>query len=88
MANNNYEYTVVNGRRVQIADYRTNKAGERMGLEPSYGYYEEVKTPWGAVERCYVVTVPGLSGQKQKYASVFKPVTNPNVRWSVFEVFS
>jgi hypothetical protein len=81
------EFMFINGHRVEIAEYRTNKAGERMGLEPSHGYYEEVQTPWGAVERCYIVTVPSLSGDKQRYASVYKPVTNPNVQWSVFEVF-
>ncbi len=88
MAKDEYEYTVINKRRVRIADRKMNKTGTRSSLEPSYGYYEELVTPWGAVERCYVVVVPALSGEKQRYASVYKPVTNPNVQWSVFEVFA
>ena len=79
-------YTYINGRRVQVAEYRRNKDGVKDGLEPSYGYYKNVTTPWGAVERCYVVTVPSLAGGKESYASVYKPVTNPGVRWSVFPV--
>lgn len=82
------EYTTIDKRRVKIQERRKNKNGDDMGIEPSYGYYEELMTPWGAIERCYVVTVPALSGEKQRYASVYKPVTNPNVQWSVFEVFA
>lgn len=75
-------------QRVKLQERKTNKNGETIGLEAPYGYYEDLVTPWGAVERCYVVTVPSLSGDKQRYASVYKPVTNPSVHWSVFEVFS
>lgn len=88
MAGISYEYTVINGRRVRVADRKVNKSGDYFGVDASYGYYEELKTPWGAVERCYVVTVPSLSGGKQKYASIYKPTTNPNVQWSVFEVLA
>lgn len=82
-----YDYTVIDGRRVRLADRKVNKKGETEGLEPSYGYYKNVVTPWGELERCYVVTVPSLAGGKEKYASVYKPVTNPGVRWSVFQIF-
>lgn len=86
MAKSNYEYTMIDGHRVRVADRRTGKNGDQDGLEPSYGYYKQVVTPWGELERCYIVTVPSLAGGKEKYASVFKPVTNPGVRWSVFQL--
>jgi hypothetical protein len=86
--NNERNFTIVNGNRVQIPDRRKNKNGDYEGLEPSYGYYKEVVTPWGAIERCYLVTVPSLAGGKEIYASVFKPSTNPGVRWSVFKVYA
>jgi len=82
------EHTTIDNRRVKLQERKTNKNGEAIGLEAPYGYYEDLIAPWGAVERCYVVTVPGLSGEKQRYASVYKPATNPSVYWSVFEVFS
>jgi hypothetical protein len=84
--NKERNFTVINGNRVQIPDRRKNKNGDYEGLEPSYGYYEWVKAPWGAQELCYLVTVPSLAGEKEIYASVFKPKTNPGVRWSVFKV--
>lgn len=88
MKNNDYEYTIINGQRVRLNDRRKNKDGEYDGLEPSYGYYKEVMTPWGAMERCYIVTVPSLFGGKETFASVYKPATNPGVRWSVFQVYA
>lgn len=81
-----YDFTVINGRRVKVAEYRKNKNGDRDGLEPSHGYYKSVVTPWGAVETCYVVTLPSLAGGKETYASVYKPATNPGVRFSVFQI--
>lgn len=86
MAKLDYDYTVIDGRRVRTADRRFNKNGESDGLDPSYGYYMHVKTPWGETERCYIVTVPSLAGGKERYASVYKPATNPGVRWSVFQI--
>jgi hypothetical protein len=83
-----YDYTIIDGNRVRVADRRKGKNGDYEGLEPSYGYYKEVVTPWGAMERCYIVTVPSLAGGKETFASVFKPVTNPGVRWSVFQVYA
>lgn len=84
---NDYEFTTINGRRVRVAEYRKNRNGENDGLEPSYGYYKDVVTPWGAVETCYIVTLPSLAGGKESYASIYKPATNPGVRFSVFPVF-
>jgi len=88
MAKNDYEHTVINGRRVRLQDRRYSKKGEPDGLEPSYGYYKMVMTPWGEMERCYIVSMPSLAGGYETFASVYKPATNPGVRWSVFQVFS
>jgi hypothetical protein len=82
----NFDYVIIDGERVQVPGYRYNKKGEKDGLESSYGYYKKVKTPWGAMERCFIVTVPSLAGGKDSYASVFKPESNPGVRWSVFQL--
>ena len=51
-----------------------------------YGHFRLVKTPWGAYERCSVVSMPMLDGSWAEYASVYMPRTNPGVRWSVFEI--
>lgn len=82
----NFDYVIIDGERVRVSDYRYNKKGDKDGLEPSYGYYKKVKTPWGAIERCFIVSVPSLGGGKDSYASVFKPESNPGVRWSVFQL--
>lgn len=87
MTKQNYEYRIVDGHRVRLQERRRNKKGEADGIEASYGYYANVLTPWGEMERCYVVAVPSLAGGFEKFASVYKPVTNPGVRWSVFQVF-
>lgn len=50
------------------------------------GYYMDVKTPWGAIERCNVVSMPNVSGEKDNYASISRPKTNPHVKWSVFKI--
>jgi len=50
------------------------------------GYFRNVMTPWGCVERCSVVKMPSLLGGFVEYASVYKPASNPGVRWSVFEI--
>jgi hypothetical protein len=81
-------YTTIDGHRVKVAERRLDKTGKSDGLEPSHGYKANIKTPWGAWEQCYVVTTPGLSGEKERYASVYRPVTNPGVRWSVFQIDS
>jgi len=82
----NFDYVIIDGERVRVSDYRYNKKGDKDGLEPSYGYYKKVKTPWGAIERCFIVSVPSLAGGKDSYASVFKPESNPCVHWSVFQL--
>jgi hypothetical protein len=79
-------FTIIDGQRVQVQPFRKNKYGEKDGLEPSYGYYKNVLTPWGAIEKCYVVTLPSLAGGKESYASVYKPESNPGVRFSVFKI--
>jgi len=81
-----YDFTIIDGHRVRVPDYRKNKNGDRDGLEPCYGYYKNVVTPWGAIEKCYVVTLPSLGGGKESYASVYKPESNPGVRFSVFQI--
>lgn len=82
-----YEYRIVDGHRVKLQERRINKKGEPDGIEASYGYYKECMTPWGQLERCYIVNSPSLAGGFEKFASVYKPKTNPGVRWSVFQVF-
>jgi hypothetical protein len=54
--------------------------------EPPKGYYKDVVTPWGAVERCNVIKMPALAGGTEEYAMISKPQTNPGVRFSVFKV--
>ena len=81
-----YEYTLIDGRRVKVAARRYKLNGDSDGLEPSYGYHRKVVTPWGEVEKCFIVSVPSLSGGKERFASIYKPVTNPGVRWSVFQI--
>lgn len=63
-----------------------NTNNVKQPLDAPVGYFKNVMTPWGVVERCNVVAMPSLSGEKVEYASVYKPVTNPGVRWSVFEI--
>lgn len=87
MEKRDYEFRILGGQRVRLQEVRHNKKGDRDGLEPSYGYYKDALTPWGQMERCYIVHVPSLAGGYEKFASVYKPKTNPGVRWSVFQVF-
>jgi hypothetical protein len=87
MAKPDYDYTIRDGHRVRLQEQRYNKEGKPDGIEPSYGYYKRILTPWGKMERCYVVAVPSLAGGYEKFASVYKPETNPGVRWSVFQIF-
>ncbi len=55
-------------------------------LDAPLGYVKTVITPWGTLEECRIVETIGLDGSVEYYASVNKPKTNFNVRWSVFRI--
>lgn len=74
---------LIDNRRVRVAEFNT-QAGK--GIAPSYGYRKQVVMPWGAIEECIVVTVPSLSGGKDKYAQVYRPKSNPGVSFSTFRL--
>ena len=53
--------------------------------EAPLGYFRTVRTPWGELEECRIVEMIGLDNETEYYASVNRPKTNFNVRWSVFK---
>ena len=63
-----------------------NSPNTKQPIDAPAGYFKNVMTPWGRVERCNVVKMPSLLGGFVEYASVYKPASNPGVRWSVFEI--
>jgi hypothetical protein len=54
--------------------------------EPPYGTVRNVLTPWGAVEKCNIIAMRTFSPQKEYYAFVDKPVSNPGVSASCFKL--
>ncbi len=74
---------LIDNHRVRVAGL--NPAPGK-GIGPSYGYRKQVMTPWGAIEECIVVTVPSLSGEKDKYAQLYRPKSNPGVAFSTFKL--
>lgn len=77
------EIMMIDGQRVSIPKL-IGEPGK--GVEPSYGYHKRVMTPWGVDEDCIIVTVPSLSGEKDKYAQVYRPKSNPGVAFSTFRL--
>lgn len=63
-----------------------NTLSAKQPTDAPAGYFKNAMTPWGCVERCNVVKMPSLLGGFVEYASVYKPASNPGVRWSVFEI--
>lgn len=74
---------MIDGHRVRIADFN-EPAGQ--GVAPSYGYHKTIMTPWGTNENCIIVTVTSLLGEKDKYAQVYRPKSNPGVAFSTFRL--
>lgn len=72
---------IVDGQRVRVPEKTTNG-----GLEASYGYRKRLRTPWGAYETCTVFSVPSLYGERERYAQVHRPVSNPGVALSTFKL--
>lgn len=62
-----------------------NKKEIPKPLDAPLGYTRTVITPWGELEECRIVEMVGLDSSTEYYASVNKPKTNFNVRWSVFK---
>lgn len=56
-------------------------------LDAPLGYLRTVYTPWGEFEDCRIVEMIGLDNSIEYYASVNKPKSNFNVRWSVFRTY-
>ena len=74
---------VIDGQKVKVPEL-IKQLGN--GVAPSYGYRKQLMTPWGAQEVCTVVTVHSLSGEKDKYAQVYRPKSNPGVAFSTFRL--
>lgn len=74
---------MIDGNRVRVPELLSRPG---KGIEPSYGYRKRITTPWGATEDCIIVTVPSLSGEKDKYAQVYRPKSNPGVAFSTFRL--
>lgn len=79
----NDDIMMVDGQRVLVPKLLSQPG---KGVEASYGYRKRVKTPWGADEDCIIVTVPSLSGERDKYAQVYRPKSNPGVAFSAFKL--
>jgi len=77
---------IVYGRSVPVAPIRFDRDGKKDGVEPSYGFKMRVMTPWGSPEVCTITPVPGLSGALEFCAQVYKPKSNPYVRFCTFWV--
>ena len=86
--NNDMDWMIVNGQRIQVADYRYTSSFPRTrdGLDAPLGYMKRIVTPWGETEMCMITAMPALDGTIDFYATVSKPKTNPGVRFSVFRV--
>ena len=74
---------IIDGNRVRVAEFNSHSG---KGVQPSYGYRKRVMTPWGASEICTIMTVPSLSGEKEKYAHVYRPASNKGVAFSTFKL--
>lgn len=55
-------------------------------LPAPFGVVQEVVTPWGTVEAATVVTSRTFGTEKERYATISGPKTNPYVRFSAFRV--
>lgn len=85
---NDQDWMIINGQRIQVADYRYTNDGHkrRDGLDAPLGYMKRIVTPWGETEMCMITAMPALNGTLDFYATVNKPKTNLGVRFSVFRV--
>lgn len=77
------DFMVIDGQKVKVPEL-IGQAGK--GVAPSYGYRKRLMTPWGAYEICTVMTVPSLYGEKEKYAHVYRPKSNPGVAFCTFRL--
>jgi hypothetical protein len=75
--------TIIDGQKVKVPEL-IGEPGK--GVAPSYGYRKRIMTPWGKHEVCTIMTVSSLHGEKEKYAHVYRPTTNPGVAFSTFKL--
>lgn len=81
-------YRIVDGRRVPLARYMTEARYGREGtrLDASYGYKKQVTMYDGTRETCTVYVTRGLGSNKERYATVARPSSDPLVAFRCFRL--
>lgn len=92
MMNNNETdevgYRIIDGKRVPLAQYVTEARYGREGtrLDASYGYKKRVVMHDGTKEMCTVYVTRGLAVNKERYATVARPSSDPLVAFRCFRL--
>lgn len=81
-------YRIIDGKRVPLAQYiseaRYGKEGKR--LDAPYGYKKRVEMHDGIREVCTVYVTRGLGVNKERYATVARPSSDPLVAFRCFRL--
>ena len=75
-------YTIVDGRRVPIANHvaETKYGREYTRLDAPYGYKKRVKMKDDSVQECTVFVTRGFAG-KERFVTVARPTSDPLVAY-------
>jgi len=73
------DYRYVDGRKIKVAKFITNRRTGRISLDAPYGYPKKIDLGSGVKDPCFVYDMTDVNNDSVRYAVVEKPPSDPLV---------